>query len=52
MMFFRYDGIAVLKQSANNAIILAQILSYAPRAGLPHFLQASPSSFVMAISHY
>jgi len=32
-----YDGITVLKQSANRAIILAKILCYAPHAGFPNF---------------
>ena len=41
----KYDGIAVLKQSASRAIILVEILSYAPRAGFPQFLKAFPSSF-------
>jgi len=41
-----YDGI---KQSANSAIILAKILSYAPRAGFHNFLEAFPSSFSMTI---
>ena len=40
-----YDGITVVKQSANHAIILANILSYAPRAGFPHLLEAFFSSF-------
>ena len=31
-----YDGITVLKQSANRAVILANILFYAPHAGFPH----------------
>jgi len=35
-----YDGIAVLKQSANRAIILAKVLSYAFPAVFPHFLEA------------
>ena len=30
-----YDGITVLKQSAYRAILLAKILSYAPRAEFP-----------------
>ena len=30
-----YDGITVVKQIANHAIILGKILSYAPRAGFP-----------------
>jgi len=30
-----YDGITVLKQSANCAIALAKIVSYAPCAGFP-----------------
>ena len=42
-----YDGINVLKQSANRTIILAKILSYAPRAVFPHVLEASPSSFII-----
>src|SRR6218665_2743300 len=41
-----YDGtcIPVLKQNANCAIILAKLLSYAPGAGFPHFLETSTSS--------
>ena len=46
-----YDGkpITVLKQSAYHAIILAKILSYAPRAGFPQFLEAFSFSFLMTI---
>jgi len=35
----------VVKQSANRAILLEKILSDAPRAGFPHFLEAFPFSF-------
>ena len=42
-----HNGITVLKQSANHAIILAKILSYAPRAGFPHFLEALPFSLLV-----
>jgi len=38
-----YDAITVLKQSENRAKFVAKILSYAPRAGFPHFLEAFPS---------
>ena len=40
-----YDGITVLKQSVNRTITVAEILSYAPPAGLPHFLEAFHSYF-------
>src|SRR6218665_1714075 len=36
------DSKTVLKERANCAIILAKILSYAPRAGLPQFPEAFP----------
>jgi len=39
----------VLKQCANRAIIIAKILSYAPHAGFPHFLDAFPSSVLPPI---
>jgi len=32
-----YDGVTVLKQSANRAVILAHTFCYAPHAGFPHF---------------
>ena len=41
-----YDGI---RQSAYRAIILAKILTYAPRAGFPHFLEAFLFSFLTTI---
>jgi len=41
--------VTVLKQSAIRAIILAKILSYAPRAGLSHFLEAFHASLLMAM---
>src|SRR6218665_3798420 len=37
------DGKTVLKQSANLEIILAKIFSYAPSAGLSHFLEPLPT---------
>src|SRR6218665_830386 len=43
------DGITVLKQNTNCAVILAKILSYLPRAVSPHFLEALPSSVLMTI---
>jgi len=43
---------AVLKQSANRAIILAKSLSYSPRARFPHFREAFHSSFLMTMHPY
>jgi len=40
-----YDRITVLKQSANRAVILANILCDAPRSGFPHVLEAFLSYF-------
>jgi len=42
------DGIPVLKQNANRAIILATNLSYAPCAAFPHFLEAFLASYFPA----
>ena len=42
-----YDGITVLEQSEYRAIIIAKILSYAPRAGFLHFLETIPFSFLV-----
>ena len=43
---YMYDGIIVLKQSAYRARNVAKVLSYAPRAGLTHFLEAFRSLFL------
>ena len=40
-----YDGIKVLKQSANRARILSKILSYAPLAGFITSYKRSPLPF-------